>query len=72
MKALFARGIMLVATSNIPPDEPHCNVFLVTRFRFLPAIDAIKQHCDIMNVDAGVDYRSRTLTQAPFMEVPPL
>jgi cell division protein ZapE len=32
--------------------------------RVLPAIDAIKQHCDIMNVDAGVDYRLRTLTQA--------
>ncbi|MBX4276708.1 cell division protein ZapE, partial [Mycobacterium tuberculosis] len=32
--------------------------------RFLPAIDAIKQHCDIMNVDAGIDYRLRTLTQA--------
>ncbi len=31
---------------------------------FLPAIDAIKQHCDVMNVDAGVDYRLRTLTQA--------
>ena len=36
MKALFARGITLVATSNI----------------------------DVMNVDAGVDYRLRTLTQA--------
>ena len=31
---------------------------------FLPAIDAIKRHCDVMNVDAGVDYRLRTLTQA--------
>ncbi|MGS9668674.1 AFG1/ZapE family ATPase, partial [Salmonella enterica subsp. enterica serovar Infantis] len=29
-----------------------------------PAIDAINQHCDIMTVDAGVDYRLRTLTQA--------
>ncbi|MGU0160664.1 AFG1/ZapE family ATPase [Escherichia coli] len=35
-----------------------CNVRV-----FLPAIDAIKQHCDVMNVDAGVDYRLRTLAR---------
>ena len=62
MKALFARGITLVATSNIPPDELYRNG--LQRARFLPAIEAIKQHCDIMNVDAGIDYRLRTLTQA--------
>ena len=62
MKALFARGITLVATSNIPPDDLYRNG--LQRVRFLPAIDAIKEHCDIMNVDAGVDYRLRTLTQA--------
>lgn len=62
MKALFARGITLVATSNIPPDDLYRNG--LQRARFMPAIDAIKEHCDIMNVDAGVDYRLRTLTQA--------
>lgn len=62
MKALFTRGITLVATSNIPPDDLYRNG--LQRARFLPAINAIKEHCDIMNVDAGVDYRLRTLTQA--------
>lgn len=62
MKALFARGITLVATSNIPPDDLYRNG--LQRARFLPAIEAIKEYCDIMNVDAGVDYRLRTLTQA--------
>lgn len=62
MKALFARGITLVATSNIPPDDLYRNG--LQRARFLPAIEAIKAHCDVMNVDAGIDYRLRTLTQA--------
>ena len=62
MQALFARGITLVATSNIPPDDLYRNG--LQRPRFIPAIDAIKRHCEIMNVDAGIDYRLRTLTQA--------
>lgn len=62
MQALFDRGITLVATSNIPPDELYRNG--LQRTRFLPAIDAIKRYCDVMNVDAGIDYRLRTLTQA--------
>lgn len=62
MEALFARGITLVATSNIPPDDLYRNG--LQRARFLPAIEMIKQHCEIMNVDAGIDYRLRTLTSA--------
>ncbi|MBD2802874.1 AFG1 family ATPase [Xenorhabdus sp. M] len=62
LEALFARGISLVATSNIPPDELYWNG--LQRARFLPAIEQIKKYCDIMNVDAGIDYRLRTLTQA--------
>ncbi|AJJ17272.1 cell division protein ZapE [Yersinia intermedia] len=62
LEALFARGITLVATSNIPPDNLYHNG--LQRARFLPAIELIKQYCDVMNVDAGIDYRLRTLTQA--------
>ncbi|MEA9390359.1 cell division protein ZapE [Acerihabitans sp. TG2] len=62
MQALFARGITLVTTSNIPPDELYRNG--LQRARFLPAIELITRHCEVMNVDAGIDYRLRTLTQA--------
>lgn len=59
---LFAEGMILVATSNIPPDDLYRNG--LQRARFLPAIDLIKRHCDVVNVDSGVDYRLRTLQQA--------
>lgn len=62
LKALFDRGISLIATSNIPPDELYRNG--LQRSRFLPAIAAIKHHCKVVNLDAGIDYRQRRLTQA--------
>ncbi|RUT64364.1 cell division protein ZapE (plasmid) [Morganella morganii] len=62
LEALFQRGIALVATSNIPPDDLYRNG--LQRARFLPAIEQIKKYCDVLNVDAGIDYRLRTLTQA--------
>ncbi len=62
LQALFVRGITLVATSNIIPDNLYRNG--LQRARFLPAIDLINEHCDVMKVDAGIDYRLRTLTQA--------
>ncbi|AKH64161.1 MULTISPECIES: cell division protein ZapE [Photorhabdus] len=62
LEALFVRGITLIATSNIPPDELYRNG--LQRARFLPAIEQIKKYCDVMNVDSGIDYRLRTLTQA--------
>ena len=65
---LFKNGIVLVATSNIVPDELYRNG--LQRARFLPAIDLIKQHCEVVNVDSGIDYRLRTLKQAEIYHSP--
>ena len=65
---LFELGITLVATSNIPPDELYRNG--LQRARFLPAIALIKAHCEVVNVDSGVDYRLRTLEQAKIYHTP--
>jgi len=62
MRALFERGITLVATSNIPPHRLYENG--LQRDRFLPAIREIEKHTQIVNLDGGVDYRLRTLEQA--------
>ncbi|PSW18481.1 cell division protein ZapE [Photobacterium sanctipauli] len=67
-EALFERGITLVATSNIPPDELYRNG--LQRARFLPAIELINTHCEVVNVDSGVDYRLRTLEQAEIYHSP--
>lgn len=68
MQALFARGITLVATSNIEPDGLYRNG--LQRARFLPAIALIKQYTDVVNVDSGIDYRLRTLQQAEIYHAP--
>lgn len=60
MRALFARGVTFVMTSNyhpslLYPDGLH-------RERVLPAIELIEANVDVIEVDAGTDYRRRSLS----------
>lgn len=68
LAALFERGVALVATSNVEPVNLYENG--LQRRRFLPAIDLLHQHVDILNVDGGIDHRLRVLEQAEIYHVP--
>ncbi|WP_438952267.1 cell division protein ZapE [Porticoccus sp.] len=68
LELLFARGVTLVATSNIVPDRLYENG--LQRQRFLPAIALLNEHTQVVNVDGGVDYRLRTLEQARLYHTP--
>ena len=55
LQALFENGVVLVTTSNTLPDELYLNG--LQRARFLPAIELIKTHCQILAMASRTDYR---------------
>jgi cell division protein ZapE len=68
LSALFTAGVVFVMTSNYRPDTLWPDG--LQRERFLPAIALIEQWLDVMEIDAGVDYRLRALTQMPIYHTP--
>lgn len=60
--ALFAEGVTLVATSNMPPNALYKNG--LQREQFLPAIELIQRHTDIIYLDSKIDYRLQHLSEA--------
>jgi cell division protein ZapE len=68
LSALFERGVVFVMTTNYPPDGLWPDG--LQRDRFLPTIALIKQSLDVVEVDAGIDYRLRTLEQVQSYHVP--
>ena len=66
--ALFRRGVTLVTTSNIPPQELYRDG--LQRSRFLPAIALLEQHLTVTHLEAATDYRFRTLQRADLWHVP--
>ncbi|MGF6855778.1 cell division protein ZapE [Paraburkholderia sp. CI3] len=65
---LFENGVQFVMTSNYAPDTLYPDG--LHRDRMLPAIELIKQKLDVINVDAGIDYRQRTLAQVEVYHTP--
>ncbi|WLG42961.1 cell division protein ZapE [Pseudomonas sp. FP1740] len=61
-KALFRRGILLLVTSNYPPEGLLPNPLYHARFK--PVIDLINTRMQVMEVGGPHDYRSQARTHA--------
>jgi cell division protein ZapE len=59
LNGLFGHGVVFVMTSNYRPDDLYPDG--LNRETILPAIALLKQHLDVLNVDAGTDYRRLAL-----------
>lgn len=68
MHTLVDHGITLVATSNVEPDRLYYDG--LQRARFLPAIELLKQHTQVMEMGNGDDFRLRALDQMNTFLVP--
>lgn len=62
LEGLFRRGVTLIATSNARPDDLYKDG--LQRSQFLPAIEQLKKHTEVVEMDSGTDYRLRLLQQA--------
>ena len=67
-EVLFERGVTLVATSNVPPQELYKDG--LQRERFVPAIERIRKNCTGVHLDSPTDYRLRALTHAEIYHSP--
>ncbi len=68
LDALFSYDMVLVATSNRVPDDLYLNG--LQRERFLPAIDLIKQHTQVLHLGGGTDHRLALLEQTDVYYTP--
>jgi cell division protein ZapE len=68
LESLFEHRVSIVTTSNFHPDGLYPNG--LHRDRILPAIALLKDKLEVINVDAGIDYRRRTLEHLPLYHCP--
>lgn len=68
LDGLFARGVVMVMTSNYPPARLYPNG--LQRESFLPTIALLQRQMDVLEVEAGIDYRLRALEQVEIYHYP--
>ena len=68
LASMFEHRVSIVTTSNFHPDGLYPNG--LHRDRILPAIELLKSRLEIINVDAGNDYRRLTLAQVELYHQP--
>ena len=66
--ALFEHGIIVVATSNRPPDDLYKDG--INRQLFLPFIELFKERLDVFEIASARDYRLEKLEGAPVYHSP--
>lgn len=66
--ALFDEGVVLVATSNVEPDDLYRDG--LNRGLFEPFIDILKRHTRVLHLDADKDYRREKLSGLPVYMTP--
>ena len=66
---LFELGVVMVATSNLPPRDLYKDG--LNRALFLPFIALLEKHCKVVRLEARVDFRLEKLTGVPVWHVPP-
>lgn len=64
LRALFDLGLTMLFTSNQHPDHLYPNG--LQRELFVPAIELVKRHCDVLHLDSGMDYRGRAGEHYPY------
>lgn len=67
-KVLFEEGVVLVATSNSPPDELYLNG--LNRELFVPFIKMLRDNTEVFNLDARTDYRREKLLHFAAYQTP--
>ena len=67
-KRLFELGVVVVATSNVPPGELYRNG--LNRALFLPFIALIEEHMQVARLSARTDFRLEKLSGKPVWHAP--